>query len=45
MAFNAENAIAPRFLAMRSRLSVQGLAPLAIECHRSATQDKNGTKL
>ena len=39
-----ENAIAPRFLAMRSRLSDQGLAPLAIACHRYAIQDKNGTK-
>ncbi len=39
MAFEPENAIAPRFLTTRSRLSDQGLAPLAIECHRSAIQD------
>ncbi len=38
MAFEAENVIAPRFLAMRSRLRDQGLAPQGLYHHCKLSQ-------
>ncbi len=39
------NLAMPDTIPRAERLSNQGLAPLAIAYHRSAIQDKNGTKL